>query len=140
METGAAGGIIRNVSRVEGIDHVALAVRDVSRSVEWYARVLGLERRHADVWGDYPAIVAAGTTALALFPITAVDVLPPPGRNVVAMRHVAFRTTRTGFASMQAHLTALEIAFTSQDHQIAHSIYFRDPDGHEIEVTTYEVG
>jgi len=26
-----------------------------------------------------------------------------------------------------------------QNHGIAHSIYFRDPDGHELEITTYEV-
>ena len=126
------------MSHLEGLDHVALAVRDVARSVEWYQRVLGLERRHAEVWGDYPAIVGIGTTALALFPITAPTALPPPGRNVVAMRHVAFRASRAGFAAMQAHLTALGIPFSSEDHQIAHSIYFHDPDGHELEVTTYD--
>jgi len=31
------------------------------------------------------------------------------------------------------------ITFEFQDHVIAHSIYFQDPDGHEIEITTYEI-
>ena len=31
------------------------------------------------------------------------------------------------------------IKFEFQDHEIAHSIYFRDPDGHQLEITTYEV-
>jgi catechol 2,3-dioxygenase-like lactoylglutathione lyase family enzyme len=127
------------MAHLEGIDHVALAVRDVARSVAWYQRVLGLERRHADVWGDTPAIVGIGTTALALFAIAAPHALPPPGRETVAMRHIAFRASRAGFTAMQTHLSALGIPFTSEDHQISHSIYFRDPDGHEIEVTTYDL-
>jgi catechol-2,3-dioxygenase len=31
------------------------------------------------------------------------------------------------------------IPFEFQDHEISHSIYFRDPDGHRIEITTYEL-
>ena len=31
----------------------------------------------------------------------------------------------------------VEVHFS--DHEISHSIYFADPDGHELELTTYEV-
>jgi catechol-2,3-dioxygenase len=31
------------------------------------------------------------------------------------------------------------IAITFADHTAAHSIYFTDPDGHELEITTYDV-
>ncbi len=51
---------------LEGIDHVALAVRDVPSSVRWYQEVLGLERLHEQAWGDYPAVVGIGGTAIAL--------------------------------------------------------------------------
>ena len=44
----------------EGIDHVAIRVTDVARSVGWYRDVLGLERRYEDVWGDFPALVGKG--------------------------------------------------------------------------------
>ena len=65
--------------RVEGIDHVALTVRDVPRSVAWYRDVLGLERQYEEVWGDFPAVVGAGTTALALFPARGPDPRPSGG-------------------------------------------------------------
>ncbi len=50
---------------LEGIDHVALAVRDVPGSVRWYQEVLGLERLHEEAWGDYPAVVGIGGTAIS---------------------------------------------------------------------------
>ena len=124
--------------RLEGIDHVALAVRDVRRSVRWYQDVLGLERRFEDVWGDYPAVVGVGTTSIALFPVGR-DEPKPPDRGTLAMRHLAFRVDRENFTRAQAALQARGVSFTFEDHGAAHSIYFDDPDGHELEITTYEL-
>ena len=64
---------------------------------------------------------------------------PPPGRNVLAMRHVAFRADSDSFTRVQRELTRRQIAFEFQDHGIAHSIYLHDPNGHEIEITTYDL-
>jgi catechol 2,3-dioxygenase-like lactoylglutathione lyase family enzyme len=125
--------------RVEGIDHVALQVEDVARSVEWYRRVLGLERLYQDAWGDLPAVVGIGSTALALFPVPAERPGRRPARDGCGVRHIAFRADRGQFAGMRTHLTALDVPFTTEDHDISHSIYFHDPDGYEIEVTTYEI-
>jgi catechol 2,3-dioxygenase-like lactoylglutathione lyase family enzyme len=125
---------------VEGIDHVALAVRDVAASARWYGEVLGLERRYAEVWGDFPAVVCAGATCLALFPVGTDTPQPPPPRGTLAMRHLAFRVDRDNFARAQAALRARGIAFTAQDHAAALSVYFTDPDGHQLEITTYEHG
>jgi catechol 2,3-dioxygenase-like lactoylglutathione lyase family enzyme len=124
---------------LDGIDHVALAVRDVSRSVEWYQRVLGLRRMHEDAWGDYPAVVGVGRTALALFPVDGDAPTGRPGRDVLTMRHLAFRVDAVNFAMARAGLEEQGIALTFQDHGIAHSIYFNDPDGYEIEITTYDL-
>jgi catechol 2,3-dioxygenase-like lactoylglutathione lyase family enzyme len=125
--------------RLDGIDHVALAVRDVERSARWYCEVLGLERRHQDVWGGHPAVVGIGTTSIALFPVAGPAPQPRPGRDVLTMRHLAFRASRPEFDHARAALAARGIATETQDHQIAQSIYFNDPDGHEIEITTYDV-
>lgn len=123
---------------LEGLDHVALTVTDVTRSVEWYRTVLGLERRCEETWGDYPAVVGVGTTALALFPVASEAPKPPPGRDTLAMRHLAFRVNRVNFERARRSLTARGIPLESQHHGIADSIYFHDPDGHEIEITTYD--
>ena len=124
---------------LEGIDHVALTVRDVRRSAKWYQDVLGLERRHEDAWGDYPAVVGIGGAAIALFPVEGSDPKPRPGRDALAMRHLAFRADADNFATAQRELEARGLKFEFQDHGIAHSIYFHDPDGHQIEITTYDL-
>ena len=55
------------------------------------------------------------------------------------MRHLAFRVSRANFVLAKEHLASRDIPFTEQNHQIVDSIYFFDPDGHEIEITTYEL-
>ena len=122
---------------IEGIDHVALAVRDVEQSARWYMEVLGFEHRWPGMWDGVPVFVGIGTTALALFPLRGARDAAP---RRAGMLHLAFRTTRDGFVAAQRELQERRIAFTFEDHEISHSIYFRDPDEHELEITTYEVG
>ena len=55
------------------------------------------------------------------------------------MLHLAFRANRGDFLAAQRELEERGIKFEFQDHEISHSIYFRDPDGHQLEITTYEV-
>jgi catechol 2,3-dioxygenase-like lactoylglutathione lyase family enzyme len=127
--------------KVEQIDHIALTVADVERSIAWYRDVLGLERRYQEAWGSFPAVMCAGSTAIALFPAASTDFghLPRAKRPTV-IRHLAFRTDRANFEEAQADLKERNIAFHFEDHDICHSIYFQDPDGHEIEITTYDLG
>jgi catechol 2,3-dioxygenase-like lactoylglutathione lyase family enzyme len=124
---------------IQSIDHVALAVRDVRRSASWYQEVLGLERLYEEAWGDFPAVVGTGGTAIALFPVEGDQPKQRPGRDTLAMRHLAFRVDAANFARARQGLEARGIALTFQDHGIARSIYFRDPDGHELEITSYEM-
>jgi catechol 2,3-dioxygenase-like lactoylglutathione lyase family enzyme len=126
--------------RVRHIDHVAIAVKDVRASAAWYQEMLGLERRFADVWGDEPPwMVCAGETCIALFP-TEGGAEPVPGRGAVAMRHFAFVVDRAEFESARAAFEDSGIPYDFADHDVAHSLYISDPDGHRIELTTYELG
>jgi catechol 2,3-dioxygenase-like lactoylglutathione lyase family enzyme len=124
--------------QLEGIDHVALAVRDIERSAKWYADVLGFERLHVGRWNGVPTFIGKGHTGIALFPVRGENV-EPAGRGRIKMLHLAFRADRKNFLAAQEELKGRGIRFEFQDHEISHSIYFYDPDGHELEITTYEV-
>lgn len=97
------------------MDHVALRVADVARSIAWYSDVLGLEREQVPEWGDYPVILKVGEASLRL----------PAGRG--------------GLPAGARGLEAKGLAPEFSDHEICHSQYLRDPDGHLVEITTYEV-
>ena len=123
---------------IEGFDHVAIAVRDVAASRDWYVRVLGLKRRFEEDWGDVPSVMCAGGACIALFPVEG-EPKPAPGRDSLIMRHFAWRVDRANFVRAQQRFRELGIEFESADHGIAHSVYISDPDGHRIEITTYGV-
>jgi len=118
---------------VQGLDHVALGVPDQHASDGWYRDVLGLEREHADAWGDTPIALMAHGSGLALFKAQ------PDSNPAVRLRHIAFRVDRENFDIAQDDLRGRGIAFEFQDHAVSQSIYFEDPDGLRLELTTYEV-
>ena len=123
---------------IQGLDHVALSVTDLQRSAAFYADVLGLERAY-DEWHE-PVFMVAEGTGLALFsqgshPPSGDPRAEPPAR----MLHVAFRVDRQSFEAARTELAERGIETDFADHGAAHSIYFEDPDGHKLELTTYEV-
>ncbi|HEX8177809.1 MAG TPA: VOC family protein [Pyrinomonadaceae bacterium] len=124
---------------IECLDHVALLVTDLERSVEWYTRVLGLKRHYAEAW-DIPVVLYAGTTGIALFPATSKEQkLPAIPRHAIVMQHFAFRVSRSDFEEARRDFQHREIKYEIQDHDVAHSIYIYDPDGYEVELTTYDI-
>ena len=131
---------------IEGIDHVALSVRDVERAAQWYIDVLGFERLYEGMWDGVPIFIGKGTTALALFPAkpgaksaSLAAVASAKEANEIRMLHLALRANRKNFLAAQDELKRRGINFDFQDHEISHSIYFRDPDGHALEITTYDL-
>jgi catechol 2,3-dioxygenase-like lactoylglutathione lyase family enzyme len=118
---------------LEALDHVGLVVSDVSRSVRWYQEVLGLRRAHEDVWGDFPAVLEANGSGVALFPNE--DGGPVPVDD--PMRHVGFRTSRRGLEA-KLELAANGVAYEEGDYGVAWSVYLPDPDGYQVVITPYE--
>jgi catechol 2,3-dioxygenase-like lactoylglutathione lyase family enzyme len=125
--------------QLEGIDHVALGVRDIERSVNWYTEVLGFELLHEGMWDGVPTFIGRGNTGIALFPATSDAKSTSSSHRELRMLHLAFRADGENFLMAQDELKKRGIDFEFQDHEISHSIYFRDPDGHHLEITTYEV-
>jgi catechol 2,3-dioxygenase-like lactoylglutathione lyase family enzyme len=121
--------------RTQGLDHVALAVRDQEASERWYREVLGLERVHEEAWGNVPVMLVEGGTGVALFRARE----GTGGEPAVRILHVAFRVDRASFEQARRELEARGLQVRFQDHHVAHSLYFDDPDGHQLELTTYEL-
>jgi catechol 2,3-dioxygenase-like lactoylglutathione lyase family enzyme len=124
---------------LQGIDHVAIAVRDIEAAAQWYIDVLGFEPRYQGMWNGIPTFIGKGATAIALFPSKEDSADARNLRARSGMLHLAFRADARNFAVAQKELTQRGITFEFQDHEISHSIYFRDPDGHELEITTYDL-
>jgi catechol 2,3-dioxygenase-like lactoylglutathione lyase family enzyme len=124
---------------LEGIDHIALSVRDIQRSAEWYGDVLGFEKRYEGAWNGVPTFVGKGSTSIALFPAAETGSQSQTHSNGSRMLHLAFRANAENFAAAKNELNRRRIKFEFQDHEISHSIYFRDIDGHKLEITTYEI-
>jgi len=125
--------------QLEGIDHVAVGVRDVERSAKWYIEVLGFGRLYEGAWDGIPTFVGKGNTGIALFPAGPDAKSTPTNHRDVRLLHLAFRADRENFLAAQRELEKREIKFEFQDHEISRSIYFHDPDGHVLEITTYEL-
>jgi catechol 2,3-dioxygenase-like lactoylglutathione lyase family enzyme len=124
---------------LDGIDHVALSVRDLERSAQWYIDVLGFERRYQEAWNGVPTFLGKGSTAIALFPAGEGVRQDQPNQDEGGILHLAFRADAGNFAAARKELNERGIKFTFEDHEISHSIYFRSPDGHKFEITTYEL-
>ena len=119
---------------LEGLDHVGFRTSRRGRSVRWYQEVLGLRRAHQEVWGDFPAVLEANGSGVALFPNE--DGKPLPVDD--PMRHVGFRTSRRGLEQAKAELAANGVEYEEGDYGVAWSVYLPDPDGYQVEITTYE--
>jgi catechol 2,3-dioxygenase-like lactoylglutathione lyase family enzyme len=122
--------------RLEQIDHVALRCASPKATMAWYVTTLGFERVFAGRWSGVPIFLRLGSTFIALFPRRSVE----DGAAENAISHLAFRAASyADFQSAQTELEDRGIAFQFQDHEVSHSIYFRDPDGFQLEITTYDL-
>jgi glyoxylase I family protein len=119
--------------RLERLDHVSLNVSDRSRSIGWYRDVLGLEQRKEPTEDAEPAFMGEFGACVALF--QAENRSPERLPESVGLRHVAF--TVDSLEQVQERLREHGVDFRFEDHGNAHSVYFRDPDGHTIELTVY---
>lgn len=121
------------------LDHVELFVPDREAAAEWYATVLGCERvRGAEQWAADPTgplmlSPDGGRTKLAL-----VAGEPQGARPTAGFHRVAFRLPAGAWSRFAAGLLAQGIPTRVVDHGPALSVYFDDPYGHHLEVTTYE--
>jgi catechol 2,3-dioxygenase-like lactoylglutathione lyase family enzyme len=137
-----------DISRVLQIDHVELFVPDRYEAADWYRRLLGFavipgfEEWAANPSGPLMISSDNGATKLALF-----EGEHQASRPTAGFHRVAFRVDAGAFVAFLRRLDAEPLtdhqgrpvtADSVVDHGKAFSIYFCDPYGHRLEVTTYE--
>ena len=124
---------------VDFLDHVAIRVKDIELSAQWYEKVLGLERLHMPEWGNHPIFMSCGKSGVAIFPANLTDPEINKQSKHTGISHFAFHVSNEDFEKAQQHYENLSIEFDFQDHYYFHSIYTKDPDGHTVELTTIVV-
>ena len=124
---------------IEFLDHVAIRVKDISISANWYKTVLGLKRYQLPKWGEFPIFMLANKTGVALFPANTDDTKLLANSKNVKIDHFAFNVTNENFEKAKEKYEELGLEYNFQDHFYFHSIYTKDPDGHTVELTTIVV-
>ena len=126
--------------KLTGIIETALHVRDLTRSIEFYHQLLGLEI--IDGNDRFCALSVAGRDVLLLFleggSASPVDLpggrIPPHGSS--GSIHFAFSVERSEVSRWEAFLLEKGVVVESrvQWGRGGTSLYFRDPDEHLVEL------
>ncbi|HEX4209284.1 MAG TPA: VOC family protein [Candidatus Binataceae bacterium] len=122
--------------RPERIGHVVIKVRNLERSRKFYAELLGLQLMHEMPQIKMAFLASNGRDHHEIGLVEVGDAAPPPQKGETGLLHIAFRLRdedhlKAAFRELKEN--NVEIVSTV-DHGITKSIYFRDPDGHQLEV------
>jgi len=121
---------------LSGLDHLVITVTDISRAVDFYSRVLGLEVRYRD---RERVDLLLDDVALRLH-WTDTDVIPRAATPTPGSLDLCLRS-RLPLDEVQRHLEALDVevelgpvARQGATGEIT-SLYLRDPDGNLLELS-----
>ncbi len=128
--------------KLDGILETAIHTEDMARSRAFYEAVLGL----APIYGDdrLSAYAVGGRDVLLVFrkgATTQTVTLPRgiiPGHGGNGALHVAFAIGKGELDHWEAHLASHGVVVEGRNdwERGGRSIYFRDPDGHLLELAT----
>jgi catechol 2,3-dioxygenase-like lactoylglutathione lyase family enzyme len=128
--------------KLDGILETALYTDDMARARAFYEGTLGLEPIFSD--GRLTAYGVAGRDVLLIFrrgSATKTVTMPGgsiPGHDGAGPLHAAFAIGKDELARWERHLAARGVAIEGATawSRGGRSIYFRDPDGHLLELAT----
>jgi catechol 2,3-dioxygenase-like lactoylglutathione lyase family enzyme len=128
--------------KLDRVLETALYVDDLDRAARFYAEVLELEALFAD--DRLRAFAVGGLSVVLLFRRGAsLETARMPGGTIPphdgsGPLHVAFGIASEDLTAWEARLITHDIAIEGRTDwpRGGHSIYFRDPDGHLVELAT----
>ncbi|MCC4585615.1 VOC family protein [Xanthomonas melonis] len=127
---------------LQGVLETGIYVADLERACAFYARVLGLQPMHRDARMAAYALAPAQVLLLFLQGSTSTMVTLPggtiPPHDGSGRTHYALAIATDALDGWLAHLQrcGIEIEGRTQWPGGGHSIYFRDPDAHLVELAT----
>lgn len=129
----------RTATTARGVHHVALICSDPDRTIRFYQDVLGWPLVELVENRDYPGSAhfffdIGHDNLLAFFDFPGLD-LPEWRETLGGLQHVAVSVTPEAFKTIRRRLEEHGVAYAGGDERIPDSLYFRDPDGVQIEVT-----
>lgn len=122
--------------RLNGILETSLYVEDVERSVRFYQALFGFEAVYAGA--RLTALAVPPHQVLLLFKKRASADIPSIPHDGDGQLHMAFAIPAEDLQSWAARLAANGVAVLEKTawERGGHSLYFRDPDQHLIELAT----
>ena len=112
--------------QASGVDHVVLHVSDVERAKKFYTEVLGMTVYRED---DGQVFMHAGQQGVALFEKERAT--PLKAGNY--LNHLALNVASGDYETLKAELEKHGVAVSGRPGQ-DRCIYFRDPDGHRLQL------
>ena len=124
---------------IQGIDHVAINVRDIDKAVEFYTKVIGLkitQREPSKAGVEY--FLDAGPSLIGI--IQAEDFGSEHGfkNEGLGANHFSFRIHAKDFDNFIRHLETHEVKIEfAKKRDKSWSLYFYDLDGNKLEATAW---
>ncbi|MBN8959586.1 MAG: VOC family protein [Rhizobiales bacterium] len=128
--------------KLSGVIETALYVDDLARAIAFYRDILGLTALNQDA--RFAAFDVGGRSVLLLFKRGAtLETVHLPGGTIPphdghGPLHIAFAVTSDELPGWEAQLVDQGVAIEARTTwpRGGHSIYFRDPDNHLLELVT----
>jgi len=130
----------RPASTARGVHHVALICSDPARTIEFYQGIIGFPLvemfENRDSPGSMHFFFDIGhDNLLAFFDFPDLD-LDPAMEAIGSLQHLALSVTPGQFDAAKRRLDRAGIEYLGPDRGVLDSLYFRDPDGIQIELTS----
>ena len=121
-----------------GLHHAALICSDVEQTIRFYSELLGFPLVELVENRDYPGsshffFDLGNQTLLGFFDFPGLG-LQPGVESIGSVQHIAISTPRDRWEEIRKRLDQAGVAYDGPQRGIEESMYFKDPDGVQIEI------